>query len=385
MRWLEHGLRPLAIGENCRERTILAAALLAIGLHGGIVVALVISRERVATSVTSTTRASQSAGAKQSEAFVELSALDVAPDVERRHEMAPTASTPEPLRNRGGASSGPVRSLTTASAEHAPGHPDSHAESPLEKGADDVPSEQAANPHGAVSASASPSNSFTFVTPPSVLHTTTTLLRIPGGLASSPSAETPATGISGGFAGGKSVTASNGTGDARGIEGDGDVAAATNHRVDRALREPGRARELGLGPEGPVLAALVKATHASRAPVDGRVRFVATANAAGEVVAIEVSDCDGNREAWSSAATDAINALRGKKLRLPPRTAPSPSATVALKMTIEVTSAWTMPDGSAPTASPAAKVLAILTLDRPASGAKPVRVVHTRLIDSLVL
>jgi hypothetical protein len=119
--------------------------------------------------------------------------------------------------------------------------------------------------------------------------------------------------------------------------------AESRRAIDRAMKDPARAREeeLGLGPGGPVITALAESTARSLAPVRGRAVFVATANAAGEVVSIEVTTTDGSRAGWVDAAQGALAGLKGKKLRL----ASNVSRAV---MRIEVTSAWKMPSGQDP-------------------------------------
>jgi hypothetical protein len=200
------------------------------------------------------------------------------------------------------------------------------------------------------------------------------------------------------------------------------TAAEPKRAVEAALREPARQREreLGLGPEGPVLAALDQATSASTAPVTGRAVFVAVADGTGMIVGIDVVECDGARSGWANAAEIARASLNGKKLRMP-------SSATRAELRIEVTSAWKLPSGHDPGTdvtifgAPVAKgegkqssKVAILdpipklrtvelapdikvtvptvSLDvlavsgDPANvGAKPRRIVHTRLLDSKVL
>lgn len=118
--------------------------------------------------------------------------------------------------------------------------------------------------------------------------------------------------------------------------------AETKRSVDRAMKDPGREREmsLGLGPEGPVLTALEEATSRSTAPVRGKAIFVATADQNG-VFSIELHDAIGSRAGWDDARNIALAALKGKKLRLPP------GATRAV-MRIEVKSDWKLPSGHDP-------------------------------------
>lgn len=113
--------------------------------------------------------------------------------------------------------------------------------------------------------------------------------------------------------------------------------------IERALRDPAREREqsLGLGPEGPVLTALAASTSQSLAPVKGKAVFVVKTNAEGDVVDIELQEAEGGRPGWADAGRIAREALDGKKLRLPP-------GVKRMVMKIEVTSAWKLPSGQDP-------------------------------------
>jgi hypothetical protein len=120
-------------------------------------------------------------------------------------------------------------------------------------------------------------------------------------------------------------------------------AAESKERVDAALRAPARAREreLGLGPEGPVLTALGEGASASTSPIGGRAVFLAIADGSGSVVSIHLVECDGARPGWNDAAKLALKKLEGKKLRMP-------STAKQATMKIEVTSAWKLPNGQDP-------------------------------------
>jgi hypothetical protein len=120
-------------------------------------------------------------------------------------------------------------------------------------------------------------------------------------------------------------------------------AAESKRAVDHALRDPAREREqeLGLGPEGPVLTALADGTARSVAPVRGRAVFIATSNADGEVVSLELADAEGGRPGWADAGRIALEGLKGKKLRVAPRT-------TRAVMRIEVVSTWKLPSGRDP-------------------------------------
>jgi len=119
--------------------------------------------------------------------------------------------------------------------------------------------------------------------------------------------------------------------------------AEAKHNAENALRTPARdrERELGLGPDGPVLAALGEAASLGTTDVKGRAVFVAIADAGGVVVGIDVLECDGGRAGWTNAANAARAALKGKTLRLP-------STAKGARMRIEVVSEWKMPSGHDP-------------------------------------
>lgn len=200
--------------------------------------------------------------------------------------------------------------------------------------------------------------------------------------------------------------------------------AEAKRTVDQALRDAGREKDrvLGLGPEGPVLTALADGTARSVAPVRGRAVFIATSNAAGEVVALELQDAEGGRPGWADAARIALANLRGKKLRVAP-------GTTRAVMKIEVVSAWKLPSGQDPGSDvslfriplskgegkdsakvsildpipkvsvdylelgPGVKIPIVsiqldifrATTDPSNLGAKPRRVIHSRLLDSTVM
>jgi hypothetical protein len=121
------------------------------------------------------------------------------------------------------------------------------------------------------------------------------------------------------------------------------TAADAKRTADNWLREPARRREheVGLGPEGPVLKALGKATSASSAPVTGRAVFSAVADSAGLIVGIDVIECDGARSGWANAAELARAGLAGTKLRMPDRAQRA-------EMRVEITSTWKIPSGHDP-------------------------------------
>jgi hypothetical protein len=181
------------------------------------------------------------------------------------------------------------------------------------------------------------------------------------------------------------------------------TAAEAKRAAQAMLRGTGqqRDRELGLGPEGPVLHALGDATMASFAPVKGRAVFRAIADGTGMIVGIEVVSCDGSRDGWANAAELAREALKGKKLRMP-------STATHAEMRIEIVSEMKMPSGHDPGVDVSVlgvpitkgegkqatqvRILDPLSLSFLAGSADPVdiaakprRVVHTRLLDTEML
>ncbi|HSO31559.1 MAG TPA: hypothetical protein VLT33_03555 [Labilithrix sp.] len=198
--------------------------------------------------------------------------------------------------------------------------------------------------------------------------------------------------------------------------------AEAKQNAEAVLRAPAREREreLGLGPDGPVLAALSEAASLGTTSVKGRAVFLAIADGTGMVIGIDVLECDGGRAGWQGAAAAAQAALKGKKLRLP-------TAAKGAQMRIEIVSAWKLPSGHDPgvdvsvlglpvskgegkqstkvellnpipklqavelapgvnVSVPTVNVTVIAVAGDPADiGARPRRVVHARLLDSKVL
>ncbi len=119
--------------------------------------------------------------------------------------------------------------------------------------------------------------------------------------------------------------------------------AEAKERVQGALTQAAREREreLGLGPEGPVLTALEAATYAGNAPIAGKATFLAIADDTGEVRSIEVVGMDADPASWRETARAALRALRGKRLRMP-------SAAKRAEMRIEIASELKLPSGHDP-------------------------------------
>lgn len=160
------------------------------------------------------------------------------------------------------------------------------------------------------------------------------------------------------------------------------VLTGRDHPAARALRGTGlgRDRELGLGPEGPGIAALSEATSSSLAPLKGRALFVIRTGGDGLVLAVDLVDSEGG-SGWRDAARVALENLRGKKFAVP-------RGAAGLNMRIEVQSAMKLPNGenTAVGTRRGANDMPELTIpDISNIGAKPRRVVHARAVGTEVL
>lgn len=150
----------------------------------------------------------------------------------------------------------------------------------------------------------------------------------------------------------------------------------------RALRglASARDRELGLGPEGPAIAALKGATSSSMAPTKGRASFIIRAGGDGLVFAVDLVDSEGG-SGWADAGRLALQSLRGKKVRVP-------QGARGIAMRIEVRSEMKLPNGeSAPfgVREGANRMPEMTIPDVSNIGAKPRRVIHARATGTEVL
>lgn len=155
-----------------------------------------------------------------------------------------------------------------------------------------------------------------------------------------------------------------------------------DHPAARALRSTGMARdrELGLGPEGPAMTALSEATRTSIAPLRGRAVFLIRAGGDGVVSSVDVIDSEGG-SGWVDAGRIALEALRGKKLKVP-------SGARGMNMRIEVRSDVKLPNGeSAPfgVRQGENKMPEFTIPDVSNIGAKPRRVVHAHAVGTDLL
>jgi hypothetical protein len=155
-----------------------------------------------------------------------------------------------------------------------------------------------------------------------------------------------------------------------------------DHPAARAMRGTGLAhdRALGLGPEGPVVAALADATKSSIAPLRGRAVFVVRTGGDGLVLGIDVVDSEGG-SGWLDAGRLALEGLRGRKIVVP-------QGANGMNMRIEVRSDMMLPngEGAAVGVRRGANKMPELTIpDVSNVGAKPRRVVHSRVVSTELL
>lgn len=150
----------------------------------------------------------------------------------------------------------------------------------------------------------------------------------------------------------------------------------------RAMRNlaMARDRELGLGPEGPALAALKGATSSSMAPTKGRASFIVRAGGDGLVFAVDLVDSEGG-SGWAEAGLIALQSLRGKKVRLP-------QGARGIAMRIEVRSDMKLPNGASASfgVRDGENRMPELTIPDPSNiGARPRRVISARATGTEVL
>jgi hypothetical protein len=114
-------------------------------------------------------------------------------------------------------------------------------------------------------------------------------------------------------------------------------------RVDNVLHN-GLAQHdqrLGLGPEGPAVAAVEALVMQSTTAPNSSAKLLLRTDATGETVLVEVIDASRDAAAWHGVAQDLLRELRGKKLRIP-------SGTGGVSMQLEVVSRNALPSGADP-------------------------------------
>jgi hypothetical protein len=119
--------------------------------------------------------------------------------------------------------------------------------------------------------------------------------------------------------------------------------AALAARVDHMLRSELAAHDqkLGLGPEGPAIAAVEELVlQSTTAPNTGALLLVRT-DASGETVHVEVLEASSDTDGWQAIAGQLLEALRGKKLRVP-------SGSGGVSLQLRVASRNALPSGADP-------------------------------------
>jgi len=120
-------------------------------------------------------------------------------------------------------------------------------------------------------------------------------------------------------------------------------ARALGQRIDHVLRS-GLAehdRQLGLGPEGPVVAAVTDLVMQSTTAPNTDALLLVRTDGSGETVHVEVLEASGDRGAWNAVARSLAQALHGKKLRVP-------SGSGGVTMQLQVVSREQLPSGRDP-------------------------------------
>lgn len=159
--------------------------------------------------------------------------------------------------------------------------------------------------------------------------------------------------------------------------------AAARAEADRANQAAGEAIrgaihdrdvELGLGGGGPVVTALEAAVRQSTAPDESQAVLVATADASGAIMSVDVVSASDD-PAYRAIADDVLARLRGQKLRVP-------AGARGLAMRINVASRLAMPSGGGIGLDPRS---AGMHFDMSDVGARPHRVIHARVLGEQVL
>jgi hypothetical protein len=120
-------------------------------------------------------------------------------------------------------------------------------------------------------------------------------------------------------------------------------ARALGRRLDHVLRS-GLAehdRQLGLGPEGPAIAAITDLVMQSTTAPNTEASLVLRTDGAGETIYVEVTEASGDTAAWNTIAQSLLRALHGKKLRVP-------HGSGGVTMQLRVVSRVQLPSGADP-------------------------------------
>jgi hypothetical protein len=158
-----------------------------------------------------------------------------------------------------------------------------------------------------------------------------------------------------------------------------DADRVARERANRAAGEAMRAAmhdqdvSLGMGSGGPVVTALEDAFHAGTAPVNSHAVLVAVADASGVVTRVDVVSVSDDMASFRAIAADVLARLREKRVRIP-------AAARGVSMRIEVSSGLTLPSGAGGSGIGFAPRNMALTFDPSDIGARPVQVIHARIL-----
>ena len=110
--------------------------------------------------------------------------------------------------------------------------------------------------------------------------------------------------------------------------------------VERSMAEAVARRDetIGLGPGGPILSALERATHTANTPENARALFVASIDSGGNLRTRDVVSVTRDHRAWQRVARRALSKLRGRKLKVPQGFARGARLRIALESRIQLPS-----------------------------------------------
>jgi hypothetical protein len=122
-----------------------------------------------------------------------------------------------------------------------------------------------------------------------------------------------------------------------------DPAREAARRVEQSMGQAALThdREIGLGPDGPVVAELESATAHGATPPNGRAVFRAVVGADGQLEQLALVDTSEDARSWEEVLRAASAGLAGRRMRKVP-------GARSVAMTIEVVARWQLPSGHDP-------------------------------------
>jgi hypothetical protein len=135
---------------------------------------------------------------------------------------------------------------------------------------------------------------------------------------------------------------------------------------------------LGMGSGGPVVTALEDAVHAGTAPLNSHAVLIAIADASGIVTRVEVESASDDLASFRAIAADVLARLREKRVRIP-------AAAHGVSMRIEVSSGLSLPSGASGSGVGYAPRSMALTFDPSDIAARPVQVIHAKILGEQLL